>query len=246
MKQTWTDELEKKIIELLKTGLNYFEIGIKINKTSGAVRLRLNKLGYKSSNIENCVNKKHENVLCKKCGKEFSSLKNDKRKFCSRSCSTTVSNIGKQRNVKTGYYIFDESNKCLNCNNIVKSSGKKYCSNKCQGEYTKFQTFQEIENGNLELDSRRYKDYLIYKHDAKCMECGWDKVNSVTGNVPIQLHHIDGNADNNQLENLKLLCPNCHSLTPNFGKLNKNIIHKRNEKRQLKRTSDSSSVCLEH
>ena len=45
--------------------------------------------------------------------------------------------------------------------------------------------------------------------------------NPVTNNVPIQLDHIDGNSDNNSLDNLKLLCPNCHSLTPTFGALNK-------------------------
>jgi len=34
--------------------------------------------------------------------------------------------------------------------------------------------------------------------------------------IPIELHHIDGNRLNNQVENLQLLCANCHSLTDNF------------------------------
>ena len=54
------------------------------------------------------------------------------------------------------------------------------------------------------------------------MECNWNMVNQTTGLVPIQLEHIDGDSDNNDLKNLKLLCPNCHSLTPTFGALNKN------------------------
>ncbi len=39
-------------------------------------------------------------------------------------------------------------------------------------------------------------------------------------NMPINLevHHIDGNRNNNHLDNLILLCPNCHSYTPNFTK----------------------------
>jgi len=53
------------------------------------------------------------------------------------------------------------------------------------------------------------------------MYCGWCEVNKVTGNVPIQLEHIDGDSKNNSLDNLKLLCPNCHSLTPTYGYLNK-------------------------
>lgn len=36
--------------------------------------------------------------------------------------------------------------------------------------------------------------------------------------IPLELHHIDGNRFNNNLENLQILCPNCHSLTPNHSK----------------------------
>lgn len=31
--------------------------------------------------------------------------------------------------------------------------------------------------------------------------------------IPIELEHIDGNHNNNELSNLTILCPNCHSLT---------------------------------
>ena len=52
------------------------------------------------------------------------------------------------------------------------------------------------------------------------MECGWNKINPITNKVPIELEHIDGNSENNSLDNLKLLCPNCHSLTPTYKALN--------------------------
>ena len=68
---------------------------------------------------------------------------------------------------------------------------------------------------------KQYKKYLIDKYGAKCMECGWCRIHPTTGNVPVQLEHIDGNYKNNDLSNLKLLCPGCHSLTPTFGSLNK-------------------------
>jgi len=54
------------------------------------------------------------------------------------------------------------------------------------------------------------------------MKCSWEEINPTTGLVPIQLDHIDGDSDNNNLKNLRLLCPNCHSLTPTFGRLNEN------------------------
>jgi hypothetical protein len=39
--------------------------------------------------------------------------------------------------------------------------------------------------------------------------------------IPLELDHIDGNHQNNAPANLRLLCPNCHSLTPTFRGKNK-------------------------
>ncbi|KKQ62315.1 MAG: H-N-H endonuclease F-TflIV [Parcubacteria group bacterium GW2011_GWC1_38_22] len=44
-----------------------------------------------------------------------------------------------------------------------------------------------------------------------CEECGWDKVTE-DGRIPLELHHINGNSKDNRIENLIVLCPNCHSL----------------------------------
>ena len=75
-----------------------------------------------------------------------------------------------------------------------------------------------ISNGRA--STKTLKRFLIENYGDKCMECGWCEINKVTGKVPIELEHIDGNSENNSLENLKLLCPNCHSLTPTYKALN--------------------------
>lgn len=43
----------------------------------------------------------------------------------------------------------------------------------------------------------------------------------MTGKVPVVADHIDGDWQNNRPENLRLLCPNCDSLQPTYGGLNK-------------------------
>jgi hypothetical protein len=42
-----------------------------------------------------------------------------------------------------------------------------------------------------------------------------------TGKVPLEVDHIDGNWNNHRPEYVRLLCPNCHALTPTFKGLNR-------------------------
>lgn len=65
------------------------------------------------------------------------------------------------------------------------------------------------------------KKYLIEEAGNKCSECGWNKPNPITGRPSLEIDHIDGNNRNNVRTNLRVLCPNCHSLTPTWKSLNK-------------------------
>ena len=121
---------------------------------------------------------------------------------------------------------------CKNCGKEVK--GKRvFCSTKCQRdfEYKSYiirwkQGLEDGTRGKFSI-SNHIRRYLFETHESKCEVCGWGEVNPNTGLVPLQIHHIDGNALNNRISNLQLLCPNCHSLTENFGSKNKNANHDR-------------------
>jgi len=48
----------------------------------------------------------------------------------------------------------------------------------------------------------------------KCENC--NRTKWLKQPVPLELHHIDGDTKNNVIENLQLLCPNCHTFTKNY------------------------------
>lgn len=68
--------------------------------------------------------------------------------------------------------------------------------------------------------SSHIRRYLFEKYNSKCSRCGWCGINPVTEKTPLEVEHIDGDHKNNKEENLTLLCPNCHSLTPTYKSLN--------------------------
>ena len=213
----WKQEEIETAIELLKSGNDFAEIGISLGRTKKSIKEKLNELGYNQSDY--VKREFYEIKNCECCKKEFSGLISDERKFCSQSCSASLNN--KLRLVT----------ECLNCKRLLNSNLKTYCSSSCQGQYRRKVIFKQIDEGVITLSTRNYKNYLIDKFGEKCMECGWDEINPYSGTIPIELEHIDGNSENNKLENLKLLCPNCHSLTPTYKALNKgNGRHNRMER----------------
>lgn len=65
------------------------------------------------------------------------------------------------------------------------------------------------------------KRYLLEQVEFRCSKCCWSEINTATGNIPLEVDHIDGNWKNSAYSNLRILCPNCHALTLNYKFLNK-------------------------
>jgi hypothetical protein len=75
-----------------------------------------------------------------------------------------------------------------------------------QGKYPEYQTYK--------LKVRMIKEGYL---KDECSICGWTKKPENADLTPCELDHIDGNPTNHLRENLRLLCPNCHSLTRTYS-----------------------------
>lgn len=83
----------------------------------------------------------------------------------------------------------------------------------------------------IDILSGKYPDYQTYKlklrllreaYKEDCCElCGWTGKREGEEFSTCELHHKDGNSHNHCLNNLILLCPNCHSLTDNYRSKNR-------------------------
>lgn len=76
--------------------------------------------------------------------------------------------------------------------------------------------FRDIFEDNWQDVGRaRKRLYLLQKADFKCQRCNFNERRSC-GSTILEIDHIDGNHQNNAIENLQVLCPNCHALTPKY------------------------------
>lgn len=123
---------------------------------------------------------------------------------------------------------------CLICGKILTKGQIKFCSQDHANQYKKEEKIQNWLNGLDEgwsgTNTKKFiRNYLMEKNNYKCEQCGWGQRNPYSGLIPLQLHHKDGNYKNNKIDNLQILCPNCHSLTDNYKNMNKDSVRERNK-----------------
>lgn len=110
--------------------------------------------------------------------------------------------------------------------NKIRNIIKKYnidTTHFCFSNTTHKKIYQSIDDyftKDSKISSSKIKDKILKNNirPHKCEMCGqteW-KINNEIFPIPLQAHHIDGDRSNNTLENIQILCPNCHSFTDNF------------------------------
>lgn len=92
--------------------------------------------------------------------------------------------------------------------------------------YNVTRTNEEVFSKNSEVSQSTVKKRFMAKVKYECAICSVGSWNNAP--LSLQLDHVDGDNKNNLMSNLRLLCPNCHSQTENFGSKNKTFkLHKK-------------------
>jgi len=123
-------------------------------------------------------------------------------------------------------------------------TGQKFLKGKTHN-WSKKIPLEEILVEYNNYNSHRLKLRLIKKEILKneCSECStlvWEKQQ-----LSLHLDHINGINTDNRIENLRLLCPNCHSLTPTYCGKNKKSQPKAHQFSKISKPKISKPKCLD-
>ena len=113
---------------------------------------------------------------------------------------------------------------CLYCGKENKYKGvqyaNKYCNNICSSAHSTAMHKDNWYNNLLEkIERNTIRKYLSEDRGYNCECCGISEWNGKA--ITLQVDHIDGDAGNNVPDNVRLICPNCHSQQSNWGARNK-------------------------
>lgn len=155
--------------------------------------------------IENNTGKKRFGRLinCAQCNSQICIRLNEKVKYCSRECACIASKV--KRLVLTCSFCKKD---ILRTKTRLQRSKKGFyfCDRKCKEKAQQIGGIPEIQPSHYGDGTPSYAERAFRHYGEKCIDC------DVTFKPLLEVHHIDGNRDNADIENLEVVCKNHHLL----------------------------------
>lgn len=158
---------------------------------------------------------------CENCNSEMA-VKYGSGRFCSNKCARGFSTKSKRSEINEkvsnslkGKITSDETRK------LLKEAWVRGCYDKVV--YPKADIADIlIENSTF---SGNYIKNRLFEAGLKEYECEECYISFYNGKpITLQIHHINGNNKDQRIENLSILCPNCHSQTNNYAGKNRSLL----------------------
>ena len=153
---------------------------------------------------------------CPKCGKEFDAYsKWGEKKFCSRSCGNSR-NFSKESREKTSATLqkYNDGLTPEEKRARFEMAKSKYDYDDQQRRAKETKIMKSWDRPYKAMGREALKKRILHESNYKCDCCG---ISDWQGkSITLEMDHIDGNPQNNDRENLRILCPNCHSQTHTF------------------------------
>ena len=133
-------------------------------------------------------------------------------------------------NIKDTTGNYDTLKRIIKNNNIDITHFKRCYFGFKMSKETSFYLNKNTIISAFRLKNKILKEGLKEHRCERCKRTEWEGEK-----IPLELHHINGDKTDNRLENLQLLCPNCHTLTDNFGGKNQKVNISEHKEKVFKR-----------
>jgi hypothetical protein len=136
-------------------------------------------------------------------------------RFCSTRCSAIETQRKRGNRTGTGSVVYRLCEFCA-----AMTTNPRYCTERCSHAHRRA-IFDEsvFRRDGVGFTPRALRQYLLNRCDHACRICG---VEEWLGEpVPLVMDHIDGNPENDSLQNLRLICPNCDATLPTYKSRNR-------------------------
>lgn len=152
-------------------------------------------------------------ATCKGCGSAIPSA-DPRRLFCGRSCAARTNNVGVARNVRSGRHA---RKPCAQCGTAT--INPRFCSTRCAAAARRREAFAAIaETGTFRSPSTA-RAYVAARDGWRCSICR--RITWRGQQIPLVLDHINGNPEDDRIDNVRLVCGNCDMQLPTYKSRNR-------------------------